>query len=409
MKISCAVIGDLLPLYADNICSEESAELVDEHISECSVCKSKLEAMTEEIPPEKYSDKNLKPKNPFKKIRSRYVRLVVITLCLCAAILIPCIICTVLTINENTEQGASWSTVEMNGDLRKLGGKFKQGRCEEALDMMSFPYGSTYSGEELDYFISCYIEDFEDYFSKHKIKKIRVDSEQTLDGNVFGTLKLELNREDDSKKTVPELIMCFKYDSCRKLELESSMLVFRYPFDKSGGFDYPLADSDIPDVEDYKRYYSFPALGLVPSDRAEFYFKSLNDIDSIDHFTTIAYDETENYFKSLKSNENLEKLKEKYEDIPKKFASDYCFIDADTREITYVRDDEMTIHPAVSRYYMFSVDLKYLCGGEIVTVSCDVPFEEYGLGPARLTAVSNVSYSDNTPDEFKQRFEEIFC
>lgn len=42
MKINCNVIRDLLPLYADQICSNESKELVDEHLAECGNCSALL-------------------------------------------------------------------------------------------------------------------------------------------------------------------------------------------------------------------------------------------------------------------------------------------------------------------------------------------------------------------------------
>lgn len=43
MKINCNIIRDLLPLYADQICSNESRELVDEHLTECSDCSALLQ------------------------------------------------------------------------------------------------------------------------------------------------------------------------------------------------------------------------------------------------------------------------------------------------------------------------------------------------------------------------------
>ena len=41
MKLNCNVIRDLLPLYADQICSDESRELVKEHLAECGDCSHK--------------------------------------------------------------------------------------------------------------------------------------------------------------------------------------------------------------------------------------------------------------------------------------------------------------------------------------------------------------------------------
>lgn len=45
MKMNCNVIQDLLPLYADRICSGESRELVDEHLAECEDCTALLGQM----------------------------------------------------------------------------------------------------------------------------------------------------------------------------------------------------------------------------------------------------------------------------------------------------------------------------------------------------------------------------
>ena len=42
MKVPCDVIRDLLPLYADEACSEESGKLVEEHLQECPDCSSML-------------------------------------------------------------------------------------------------------------------------------------------------------------------------------------------------------------------------------------------------------------------------------------------------------------------------------------------------------------------------------
>ena len=49
MKISCNIIRDLFPLYHDDVCSEESRELIEEHIKTCDECKSELEKYSVEI------------------------------------------------------------------------------------------------------------------------------------------------------------------------------------------------------------------------------------------------------------------------------------------------------------------------------------------------------------------------
>ena len=49
MKASCEIIKDLLPLYFDGACSNESRIVVDEHLTECADCKAELKSMGEAI------------------------------------------------------------------------------------------------------------------------------------------------------------------------------------------------------------------------------------------------------------------------------------------------------------------------------------------------------------------------
>lgn len=50
MKITCDIIRDLLPLYAEDMVSEDSKQLVDEHLSDCDGCAKILADMKKESP-----------------------------------------------------------------------------------------------------------------------------------------------------------------------------------------------------------------------------------------------------------------------------------------------------------------------------------------------------------------------
>lgn len=66
MKTSCNVIKDMLPLYVENLASNETRRMVDEHISDCVECKKELEDMqSSTMTP---MDTNTKP---LEKIRDR--------------------------------------------------------------------------------------------------------------------------------------------------------------------------------------------------------------------------------------------------------------------------------------------------------------------------------------------------
>ena len=50
MNQPCPMIQDLLPLYVDQICSQESRRAVEEHVENCPLCRARLEELRREDP-----------------------------------------------------------------------------------------------------------------------------------------------------------------------------------------------------------------------------------------------------------------------------------------------------------------------------------------------------------------------
>ncbi len=48
-KKNCDLVRDLLPLYTENLCSEESRQTVAAHLAECSECAAQLNKMNQDI------------------------------------------------------------------------------------------------------------------------------------------------------------------------------------------------------------------------------------------------------------------------------------------------------------------------------------------------------------------------
>lgn len=71
MKVSCEIIKDLLPLYHDGVCSDDSREMIEEHLLECDICKAELRAM-EEILFINNKDQNLHEAEAVKKLSRRW-------------------------------------------------------------------------------------------------------------------------------------------------------------------------------------------------------------------------------------------------------------------------------------------------------------------------------------------------
>ncbi len=72
MKWDCDIIGDLIPSYVDEVCSEKSRRAVEEHVNECAACKKLLEQQRlMDFSAEKLEEREL---NGLKKIHSRIKR-----------------------------------------------------------------------------------------------------------------------------------------------------------------------------------------------------------------------------------------------------------------------------------------------------------------------------------------------
>ena len=49
MKISCEIIQDLLPLYYDGVCSQDTKQVVEAHLKDCEKCKADLRFMEQDM------------------------------------------------------------------------------------------------------------------------------------------------------------------------------------------------------------------------------------------------------------------------------------------------------------------------------------------------------------------------
>lgn len=101
MNLPCKVIEDLLPLYHDGICSEESKELVDRHLATCADCKEYLHNLKEKMILAQQPD-TMKPLAAFQKALRQFRGQAMLK-----GILLTALICAVLV-------GAFWGLTQWN-------------------------------------------------------------------------------------------------------------------------------------------------------------------------------------------------------------------------------------------------------------------------------------------------------
>lgn len=133
--MKCEVVRDLLPLYDEELCSPESAALVEEHIKTCAACRSLIEALPG-IEPPKATLSEIKPFVKVKrKLRARIIGLIVLGVVL-LAVLIPV---GYLTVNQifHINGGTDFEDLIYRREARQFGEMLAEGRMEEFVELLN--------------------------------------------------------------------------------------------------------------------------------------------------------------------------------------------------------------------------------------------------------------------------------
>lgn len=135
-RTDCNVIVDLLPLYEDGCCSEESRRLVEEHISVCEQCRKLMDGSWTSMHPEKMEQIEPLPDEKklmqgFKKIkRARILGIRLLVICI-AAIFIG-----ILSCHQIMGQGICFSSIGKIHHVMRFVRLVEQGNYEMAYDML---------------------------------------------------------------------------------------------------------------------------------------------------------------------------------------------------------------------------------------------------------------------------------
>ena len=405
MDVTCNVIEDLLPLYADGICSEDSKTIVEHHIALCPECKSKLEAMTAKIEPDKSGKIPSEPENPFKKTRTHYVRLVAVTICICALIAIPAIGAIILTINEEYDRGYSWSEMKCESQMRKFGNMLKKGRYREALDMIDFQNQEYYSDERLSALKDMFAEDLEACFNKFPIKKIQFKGRggKCTEGNMAITVQSDLLKEYTDLEMEYSLGFLYDNEGSNRLCYGLGAVNILLNGDLVWGEQYEPLEYQV------KQESEFPQMWFVPDYFAENYFERLQEADNYERLNqVIFYFHNDEKYNALGSNlDRLIAINEEKERMLRHMLEDYEYVACEYGEMVYMRENIFG-YKGPNRYYCQPVTLIMRSkGGEEFSASFDMPvITEFS--PPAVSCFRNIVYSDNTPGDFKKQFEGIF-
>lgn len=142
MKLSCEVIRDLLPLYEDEVCSEESKVLLEEHLAECAACRDlqeKFKIPEKTLLPEEeilLAEEEKRIRRIFRKIKRRW------RLSLAAVLLlIPLIWVGIIAYHEYKGEGLCFTNLDEVMMCRRFFKLMEEEKYEEAAEMIDFETG----------------------------------------------------------------------------------------------------------------------------------------------------------------------------------------------------------------------------------------------------------------------------
>ncbi len=136
MKFKCTIIEDLLPLYVDAVCSEESRKAVEEHLQKCEACRSMIENI--DVVQITHIDKDEDEKTAivkkgFRKIHRRWLASFIALF-----LLIPLFFCGILAYNSHHNEGITFSNLDDVYRCYKYLNHIKSGQYDKAVQMVDY-------------------------------------------------------------------------------------------------------------------------------------------------------------------------------------------------------------------------------------------------------------------------------
>lgn len=138
--MECNVVRDLLPLYIDGLCSEETGQLLAKHLDDCKVCKELYEALNAEINMPVQEVDWEKDIMPMKKISGKLRRKSVWVMLWSSLFLLLLCATIVLAYGQISKKTVSFETLYEMCRMRHIGMEFAEGNLIPLYEILDSGY-----------------------------------------------------------------------------------------------------------------------------------------------------------------------------------------------------------------------------------------------------------------------------
>lgn len=172
-KISCNIIRDILPLYLDDVVSDDTKELVEEHLETCDACRMEADILGRNITLPTNRVIKLSDAEVVKKLKSRFLRkkVLVSILSVAAAIAVMIGIYALMTMKSSF---IPYDSTKIR--IREEDGQFYASYGDNLAGSVIVHTMAVIDGEEQDVMIFGYYETLWSKYIEPIFKKFQDDS-----------------------------------------------------------------------------------------------------------------------------------------------------------------------------------------------------------------------------------------
>lgn len=206
MKITCNIINDLLPLYVDHLCSQDTAAFIEEHLQSCDQCKHLLEMFQTEIKSPAVIDAATfaQAKKPFAVIAKKNKKYTILVSIVTAIIVSLTVLLLFLSYNEwISGEGPTFTSISSKIKAEKAMRFLISEEYDKAADLFYFsgilPENNDLpSQESISKEKSLFIRNMTDFFS-HGFKLVRYNNVEFKADDGFVVGKADILIQDESR------------------------------------------------------------------------------------------------------------------------------------------------------------------------------------------------------------------